>query len=68
MFRILKNDQKPAPIDFHTLPVLLKEVISKRPNILEENGSFECIYSCKEVLQILSGEGNYERHPYTSHF
>ncbi|VDK39895.1 unnamed protein product [Taenia asiatica] len=53
---ILKNDQKPAPIDFHTLPALLKEVISKRPNILEENGSFECIYSCKEVLQILSGE------------
>ncbi|VDM32359.1 unnamed protein product [Hydatigera taeniaeformis] len=53
---ILKNDQKPAPIDFHTLPILLKEAISKRPNILEENRSFECIYSCREVLQILSGE------------
>uniref|UniRef100_A0A5K3FIG4 Nipped-B protein n=2 Tax=Mesocestoides corti TaxID=53468 RepID=A0A5K3FIG4_MESCO len=53
---ILKNDLKTTPVDFHTLPPLLKESISRKPNILEENLSFQCIYSSKEVLQILSGE------------
>nr|VZH93445.1 unnamed protein product [Spirometra erinaceieuropaei] len=51
----LKNDSKAPPIDFHTLPPLLKDTISKRPSLLEKNKSFQCIYSNKEVLQILSG-------------
>lgn len=57
-FRNLKESNKSVPIDFHSLPPLLKEAISRRSSILEENRSFECIYTSKEVLQILSGEGN----------
>ncbi|KAM3177138.1 hypothetical protein ACTXT7_005102 [Hymenolepis weldensis] len=53
---VLKNDQPNAPIDFHTLPPVLKDAITKMPNILEENRSFKCIYSSKEVLQILNKE------------
>nr|CDS29043.1 nipped B protein (delangin) (scc2) [Hymenolepis microstoma] len=53
---VLKNDQPHAPIDFHTLPPVLKDAITKIPNILEENRSFKCIYSSKEVLQILNKE------------
>uniref|UniRef100_A0A0V0J446 Nipped-B protein n=1 Tax=Schistocephalus solidus TaxID=70667 RepID=A0A0V0J446_SCHSO len=51
----LKNNSKAPPIDFHTLPPLLKDTISKRPSLLEKNKSFQCIYSNKEVLKILSG-------------
>lgn len=58
-FRVLKNDQPNAPIDFHTLPPALKDAITKIPHILEENRSFNCIYSSKEVLQILSKEGKF---------
>ena len=56
---IIKDDHRAAPINFHTLPIILKEAISKRPSILEENPSFGCIYSSSEVLQILTGEGNF---------
>lgn len=64
-FRVLKNDQPNAPIDFHTLPPVLKDAITKMPNILEENRSFKCIYSSKEVLQILNKEGNFHLLPST---